>query len=105
MVAALADTTDPARARAQQTRKWFETVFSVLRDDQELEYSTPVELGESVRRTRGLTDLGPGRVQSNGRSPAATGGGSRPPVPDKLPRLFVAPGTKIATQRFEARRG
>jgi transketolase len=113
------DTNDPGeKAGREQTRKWFETVFSVLRDDRELlEYLSDrlVEIGESVpaRPEAFRLDLGPGQ----GAAAAAKANGSKTPVVnlaedrswlalDKLPKgLFVAPGTKIANKEGFAKFG
>ena len=82
------DTTDPGEdACREQTTKWFETVFSVLREDQALvEYlsDTLVELGESVPETIGGFKLGNGSNLAQDRSWLDV---------DKLPEtLFVQPG-------------
>ncbi len=89
------DVTDPGEEKGRaQTRAWFETVFSVLREDRALvEYlsDTLVELGESVpTKPKGfrLTT----RVNlAQDRSWLA---------PEKLPaELFVAPGTKAPNRQ------
>jgi transketolase len=87
--------TDPGEERGrEQTRGWFETVFSVLRDDAALvEYlsDTLVELGESVPakpagfRLASKVNLAADRAWL---------------APEKLPaELFVAPGTKAPNRQ------
>ena len=88
--AGFGDQTDPGEnACREQTRGWFETVFSVLRDDRALvEYLSDrlVELGESVPdKVSGFKLSAPKNLAAD-RSWLAL---------DKLPQeLFVAPGSK-----------
>lgn len=90
------DVEDPGEeACREQTRGWFETVFSVLRDDPALvEYlaDTLVELGESVpERPEGFRLASPKRNLAEDRSWLAV---------DKLPAtLFVEPGTKAPNRQ------
>lgn len=88
------NTDDPGEdACREQTRSWFETVFKVLHEDQELlEYVTDtlVELGESVPAKIPTFNLGQGPNMAEDRSWLNV---------DELPReLFVVPGTKIANK-------
>jgi transketolase len=93
--AGFGDTTDGGEAAArEQTRGWFETVFSVLREDAALvEYlsDTLVELGESVPRRPKTFRLGSKVNLAADRSWLA---------PETLPsELFVAPGTKAPNRQ------
>ncbi len=89
------DTKDPGEeACREQTRRWFETVFSVLRDDPELVAylaDTLVEIGESVpERPEGVRT--PGRVNlAEDRGWLAL-----PKLPESL---FVKPGTKAPNRQ------
>jgi transketolase len=89
------DVTDPGEEKGrEQTRKWFETVFSVLRDDAALvEYlsDTLVELGESVPEKPAGFRLASTVNLAQDRAWLA---------PEKLPaELFVAPGTKAPNRQ------
>jgi transketolase len=89
------DTADPGEtACREQTRGWFETVFSVMRDDPELvRYlaDTLVELGDSVPERLESFRLGEGENLAQDRSWLAL---------DRLPpKLFVAPGTKAPNRQ------
>lgn len=88
------DTTDPGEeACREQTRAWFETVFSVLREDEALcEYlaSTLVELGDSLPDDPPELRVDPARNMHADRSWLAL---------DELPdELFFAPGEKKANR-------
>jgi transketolase len=89
------DTTDPGEdACREQTRGWFETVFSVMRDDPALvEYlaDTLIELGESV----------PGRPEGFRLDVGANLAQDREWLePKTLPQeLFVEPGTKAPNRK------
>ncbi|HEV8112155.1 MAG TPA: transketolase [Planctomycetota bacterium] len=95
------DVTDPGeKAGREQTADWFKTVFSLLRDDNELlEYlsDTLVEIGESVpTRPAGFKLVSKANLAED-RSWLAQ---------DKLPKeLFAAPGTKIANKEGFAKFG
>lgn len=88
------DTTDPGEdACREQTRGWFETVFSVLREDEALcEYlaNTLVDLGEALPDAPEGFQLDPGRNMHEDRSWLEL---------DQLPdALFFAPGEKKANR-------
>lgn len=93
--AGFGDVTDPGEDKGrEQSRAWFETVFSVLRDDAKLvEYlsDTLVELGESVpTKPKGFRLTSQVNLAQD-RSWLA---------PEKLPaHLFVAPGTKAPNRQ------
>ena len=92
--AGFGDTNDPGEnAVREQSKSWFETVFSVLRNDRELlEYlsDTLVEVGDSV----------PERVERfKLTSKTNMAEDTAWLAPDKLPAdLFVAPGTSVANK-------
>jgi transketolase len=86
---------DPGEEKCRpQTKGWFETVFSVLREDRELvDYlsDTLVELGESVPAK-------PKAFRLTSRVNLAADRGWL--APEKLPaHLFVAPGTKAPNRQ------
>ena len=88
------DTNDPGEeACREQTKAWFETVFSVLRREEGLvEYlaNTLVELGESVPEKPQSFRLDAARNMHEDRSWLA---------PEALPsELFVPPGTKLGNK-------
>ncbi len=118
--AGFGDTNDPGeKACREQTRAWFQTVFSVLRRNKELvEYlsDTLVELGESVpkRPDAFRLDLGGAGADASAREARARGDARSGNLHedrswlalDKLPpELFVAPGTKIANKEGFAKFG
>ncbi|HED65904.1 MAG TPA: transketolase [Planctomycetes bacterium] len=89
------DTSDPGEdACREQTRGWFETVFSVLRDDEELvNYlsDTLIELGESVPDTIDGFALSSGENLAEDRAWLET---------ERLPEtLFVKPGEKAPNRK------
>jgi transketolase len=92
--AGFGDTNDPGEnAVREQSKAWFETVFSVLRNDRELlEYlsDTLVEIGDSVpERADGF------KLTSKANMAEDTAW----LAPEKLPaELFVAPGTSVANK-------
>jgi transketolase len=92
--AGFGDTNDPGEnAVREQTKAWFETVFSVLKNDRELlEYlsDTLVEIGDSV----------PDRLDGfKLTSKANMAEDTTWLAPEKLPaELFVAPGTSVANK-------
>ncbi len=94
--AGFGDTADPGEEKCrEQTRGWFETVFSVLKEDRALvEYlsDTLVELGESVpEEIDGVTTRAGSVNLAQDR---------RWLEPAKLPaELFVAPGTKAPNRQ------
>ncbi len=93
--AGFGDEHDPGEeACREQTRGWFETVFSVLREDRELvDYlsDTLVELGESVPERPAGFRLTARVNLAQERSWLA---------PEKLPaQLFAAPGTKAPNRQ------
>jgi transketolase len=95
------DTSDPGeKAGREQTRNWFETVFSVLREDTGLlEYLSDklVEIGESVPKEPKGFRLKSKVNLAEDRSWLA---------PEKLPPgLVVAPGTKTANKEAFAKFG
>jgi len=86
------DTNDPGEERCRtQTRSWFETVFSVLRDTEGLaEYiaNTLTEIGDSIpAKPEGFNLTSPGNMHED-RSWLDT-------LPDEL---FIEPGTKAANK-------
>ncbi len=88
------DQSDPGEnACREQSKSWFQTVFSVLHKDQALlEYlaDTLVELGESVPEHIATCQLDSARNMAKDTSWLA---------PEKLPEgLFVAPGTSVANK-------
>jgi transketolase len=93
--AGFGDQTDPGEDRCrEQTRGWFETVFSVLREDRELvDYLSDrlIELGEALpAEPRGFRLKARPNLAEE-RSWLA---------PEKLPaQLFVAPGTKAPNRQ------
>jgi len=129
--AGFGDTKDPGEATGrEQTREWFKTVMSVLRDDKELlEYlsDTLIELGESVPARPDAFRLDRAAKSADGAkrdtAPTSMDGikldtvSARGPIVnlhedrswlalDKLPKeLFVAPGTKIANKEGFAKFG
>ncbi len=95
------DTTDPGEdACREQTRAWFETVFSVLHEDEALcEYlaNTLVELGDSLTEAPEGLRVDPARNMHADRDWLAL---------DKLPEaLFFAPGEKKANRHGLAQFG
>jgi transketolase len=87
-------TEDPGEDKCrEQTDAWFQTVFSVLRDDEALcEYlaNTLVELGESLPDAPAGLKVDPARNMAHDRSWLAQ---------DRLPpELFFAPGEKKANK-------
>jgi transketolase len=92
--AGFGDTNDPGEnAVREQTKAWFETVFSVLKNDRELlEYlsDTLVEIGDSVpERLDGFKLTSKANMAEDTTWLA----------PEKLPaELFVAPGTSVANK-------
>jgi transketolase len=88
------DTADPGEgACREQTKRWFETVFSVLEQDRELlEYlsDTLVEIGDSVPRRLESVRLDSSRNMARDTAWLE---------PERLPEaLFVAPGTSVANK-------
>lgn len=89
------DTNDPGEdACREQTRRWFEQIFEVLRADDELvEYlsDTLVAIGDSVPTQPEGFRLGRGKNLAHDRSWLA---------PENLPaELFVEPGTKAPNRK------